>query len=145
MEVPGIKLLYPRAPAEARGELSNLLTKTPSDSRLYALRARADEQSLDFRLATQFEAAALRDGMRQAALTGTADALAAENALAKTGTAHCVHDCLASGDGLVVALTPSESPRLLLLVRERGTTGAATAAIAARMLHTLRDDHVIGY
>ena len=97
------------------------------------------------RLANQFEAAALRDGMRQAALTGTANALAAENALAKTGTAHCVHDCLASGDGLVVALTPSESPRLMLLVRERGTTGAMTAAIAARILHTLREDHVIGY
>ena len=28
------------------------------------------------------------DGMRQVALTGSADALAAENALARTGTAH---------------------------------------------------------
>ena len=55
------------------------------------------------RMANQLDAAFVRDGMRQAALTGTADALAAEDALAKTGTAHCVHECLASGDGLVVA------------------------------------------
>ncbi len=96
-------------------------------------------------MANQLDTGSIRDGMRQAALTGTADALAAEDALAKTGTAHCVHDCLASGDGLVVALTPSERPRLMLLVRERGTTGATAAAIAARMLHTLREDHVIGY
>ncbi len=48
MEVPEIKVLYPRPPAEARGELSNLLAKTPAESELYALRARADEQSLDF-------------------------------------------------------------------------------------------------
>jgi cellulose synthase operon protein C len=48
MEMPGLKVLYPRPPAEARGELSNLLAKTPSDAELYALRARADEHSLDF-------------------------------------------------------------------------------------------------
>lgn len=42
-------------------------------------------------------------------------------------------------------MTPSESPRLMLFVRERGTNGAATAAIAARMLHALREDHVIQY
>jgi cell division protein FtsI/penicillin-binding protein 2 len=97
------------------------------------------------RLANRFDTAAIRDGMRRAAIDGTADALAAEDALAKTGTAHCLRDCLAGGDGFVVALTPSENPRLLLLVRERGTNGAATAAIAARMLHALRNDHVIQY
>ena len=97
------------------------------------------------RMANHLDTASIRNGMRQAALTGTADALAAEDALAKTGTAHCVHECLATGDGLVVALTPSEGPHLLLLVRERGTTGAAAAAIAARMLHVLREDHVIQY
>ncbi len=83
--------------------------------------------------------------MRQAALTGTARSLAGEDAIAKTDTAPCIHDCLASGDGMVVAVMPSESPRLLLLLRERGTTGAATAAIAAEMLQTLREDHVIQY
>jgi hypothetical protein len=97
------------------------------------------------RLAGQPEIASIRDGMRRAALAGTARALAAEDAVAKTGTAQCISDCLASGDGLVVTLTPSESPRLLLLVRERGTTGAATAVMAARMLHALREDHVIQY
>jgi hypothetical protein len=97
------------------------------------------------RLAYQPEAASIRVGMREAALTGTARALAAEDAAAKTGTAPCIRDCVASGDGLVVALTPRESPRLLLLLRERGTTGAATAAIAAGMLQTLREDHVIQY
>jgi len=95
------------------------------------------------RLAMQPETAPVRNGMRQAALTGTAAPLAADDALAKTGTAHCVRDCRASGDGFVVALTPSASPRLLLLVRERGTTGAATAGVAARMLDALRVDRVL--
>jgi hypothetical protein len=85
----------------------------------------------------------LRNGMRLAALHGTASALAKEDALAKTGTAPCVQGCSANGDGFVVALTPSENPHLLLLVRERGATGAATAVEAARMLHTLRSQHVI--
>jgi hypothetical protein len=48
MELPGLSVLYPRPPAEARGELSTLVAKTPADTELYALRARADEQSLDF-------------------------------------------------------------------------------------------------
>jgi len=97
------------------------------------------------RMASRPEGVLIRNGMRQAALTGTARALAAEDAIAKTGTAPCVRDCVASGDGLVVAVTPSESPRLLLLLRKRGTTGAATAAIAAGMLQSLRKDHVIEY
>jgi cell division protein FtsI/penicillin-binding protein 2 len=95
------------------------------------------------RLATKSEAGPILAGMRHAAVSGTAGALAAEDALAKTGTAHCVEDCVASGDGFVVALTPKENPRLLLFVRQRGTTGAVTAATAARMLHRLREDHVI--
>lgn len=97
------------------------------------------------RLANQPDAGAVRAAMRRAAVEGTAAALSAEDALAKTGTAHCIRDCLASGDGLVVALTPSDSPRLLLLVRERGTNGAAAAKFAAQLLHTLRGDHVIEY
>ena len=57
--------------------------------------------------------------------------------LAKTGTAPCVsgpEPCPVNGDGLVVALAPAEHPRLLLLVRERGTTGAQAAEVAGRML-----------
>jgi len=95
------------------------------------------------RMTSQPDTASIRNGMRQAALTGTAHSLAAEDAIAKTGTAPCIRDCLASGDGLVVVLTPSDNPRLLLLLRKRGTTGAAAAAIAAGMLKTLREDHVI--
>jgi len=97
------------------------------------------------RLATQGAPAEVLEGMREAAFKGTANALAAENSLAKTGTAHCIRDCIATGDGFVVALTPSENPQLLLLVRKRGTTGATTAATAARMLRSLRNDHVIDY
>ena len=95
------------------------------------------------RMASQPDTASIRNGMRHAALTGTAHALAAENAIAKTGTAHCIRDCLASGDGLVVVMTPSDNSRLLLLLRKQGTTGAAAAAVAAEMLETLRRNHVI--
>jgi cell division protein FtsI/penicillin-binding protein 2 len=88
-------------------------------------------------------------GMRLAALPGgTAARLGkhAEPLLAKTGTAPCVADadsglCLASGDGLVVVLYPAEAPRLLLMVRERGTTGAATAAVAGEMLSQIEAIH----
>ena len=48
MDLPGLRTLYPRPPAETRTELSSLVAKTPADPELYALRARADEQSLDF-------------------------------------------------------------------------------------------------
>ena len=48
MDLPGIRVLYPRPPAESRNELWTLLTKTPADAELYALRAHADEQALDF-------------------------------------------------------------------------------------------------
>ena len=66
--------------------------------------------------------------------------------LAKTGTASCVQDrdadrCVANGDGLVVALTPAENPRLLLLVRQRGTTGAQAAEVAGWMLSRLEESH----
>lgn len=82
----------------------------------------------------------LLDGMRQAAgAQGTAAKLGTHpgGALAKTGTAPCVADdepCIASGDGLVVVLTPAENPTLLLMVRERGTTGAIAAEAAGKML-----------
>lgn len=62
--------------------------------------------------------------------------------LAKTGTAPCVPEsdaprCLASGDGLVVAIFPAEEPKFLLLVRRRGTTGAVAAELAGKMLSRL--------
>ena len=48
MDVPGMHILYPRPPAESRNALSELVAKNASDAELYALRARADEQSLNF-------------------------------------------------------------------------------------------------
>ena len=48
MDLPGLRTLYPRPPAEARTELSTLVQKSPADPELYALRARTNEQSLDF-------------------------------------------------------------------------------------------------
>jgi hypothetical protein len=90
------------------------------------------------RLANQPGNDSIITGMRLAAQQGTARALRAEDALAKTGTAPCLQHCLASGDGLVLALTPAANPRILLLVRQHGTTGAATAIIAAQMLHALK-------
>jgi cell division protein FtsI/penicillin-binding protein 2 len=77
-------------------------------------------------------------GMHLATQQGTARALQAEDALAKTGTAPCLHACSASGDGLVLAMTPVANPHILLLVRQHGTTGAATAIVAAQMLHALK-------
>ena len=48
MPLPMAQILYPRPPMEAQGELARLITGTPADSALYALRARADENALDF-------------------------------------------------------------------------------------------------
>ncbi len=48
MDLPGVKTLYPRPPAEAQGELTALLKKSPADAELYSLRAQMDEQALDF-------------------------------------------------------------------------------------------------
>lgn len=90
------------------------------------------------RLASQPGNQVIRSGMSLATQQGTASALRAEDALAKTGTAPCIRNCLGSGDGLVVALTPAANPRILLMVRQHGTTGAATAIIAAQMLHALK-------
>jgi tetratricopeptide (TPR) repeat protein len=48
MDAAGVKVMYPRPPAEAQAELSNLVKHSPQKADLYALRARADEQALDF-------------------------------------------------------------------------------------------------
>ena len=53
MDLPGLHTLYPRPPAESRAELSTLVQKSPTNPELYALRARADEQALDFTAAEQ--------------------------------------------------------------------------------------------
>jgi cell division protein FtsI/penicillin-binding protein 2 len=82
-------------------------------------------------------------GMNGSAAHGTAravDALLGRNvALAKTGTALCTHTPKAAVDGFTVILYPAAQPRLLLLVRVHGVTGAESAKTAAAMLHSLGD------
>jgi cellulose synthase operon protein C len=53
MDLPGVKMLYPRPPAEARGELNSLLKGKSDAAQLYALRAHSEEQALDFSAAEQ--------------------------------------------------------------------------------------------
>jgi hypothetical protein len=48
MDAAGVKVQYPRPPVEAQAELSTLVKQSPQKADLYALRARADEQALDF-------------------------------------------------------------------------------------------------
>lgn len=80
-------------------------------------------------------------GMRQSAKTGTARAVSValpdSSVLAKTGTAECTHTPRATADGFTVALFPADDPRIVLLARVHGVTGATTAATAARMLRAL--------
>jgi len=84
-------------------------------------------------------------GMQQSAKIGTAHAvslvLAGSSALAKTGTAQCTHTLRATADGFTVILFPADDPRIVLLTRVHGVTGATTAATAAQMLHTLEAGH----
>jgi stage II sporulation protein D len=85
--------------------------------------------------------AEILSGMQGSARTGTARAvslaLPGRSALAKTGTARCTHLPRGSADGFTVLLYPADDPRLVLLVREHGVTGATTAATAAQMLRAL--------
>ncbi len=82
-------------------------------------------------------------GMALSAQAGTASAigraLGGRAALAKTGTAPCVHARRAPGDGYVIALYPAESPRLLLLVRVHGVPGAEAAVTAGQILRVAAD------
>lgn len=77
-------------------------------------------------------------GMEDSARMGTAREVESRYpALAKTGTSACTHVPRASADGLTLVLFPADDPRLLLLVRRHGTTGAATAKLAGEMLRVL--------
>lgn len=70
------------------------------------------------------------NAMMQCARRGTASGLRARVA-AKTGTVPCAHVNPATGDGLVVALFPSESPEFVLLLRAHAMPGAECARVAA--------------
>ena len=80
-------------------------------------------------------------GMSGAAAYGTARdidlALGRNSALAKTGTAPCSHHPRATADGFAIVLFPALEPRLLLLVRMHGATGAHTATQAGAMLRAI--------
>ena len=80
-------------------------------------------------------------GMLESASHGTAQAVDAalgpDAALAKTGTAVCSHTPRGAADGFTVVLYPAAQPRLLLLVRVHGKTGAESAKIAGAMLRSL--------
>jgi cell division protein FtsI/penicillin-binding protein 2 len=88
-------------------------------------------------------AAELRRGMALCARLGTAEAVGRNlhglAALAKTGTAPCVHEPRAPGDGYVVMLYPAEQPRWALLVRVHGVPGARAAEVGGRLLHSVVD------
>jgi cell division protein FtsI/penicillin-binding protein 2 len=85
--------------------------------------------------------AEITDGLRQSAKFGTGAAVGASlshtDALVKTGTAACTHTHHAPGDGFVVALVPSDDPKILLLVREHGVPGATAARVAGELLHRI--------
>lgn len=77
-------------------------------------------------------------GMKLSAGRGTAKAIRTRvpeaAVLAKTGTAACCHPRRATADGFTVAMFPAEQPRLLVLVRVHGVTGAVSAATAGTIL-----------
>jgi hypothetical protein len=99
---------------------------------------------------TQPGVAAIVQGMRQSARVGTGRAVGAAlgstDALVKTGTAPCSHVRLANGsdegdrlvpsngDGYAIVIYPADRPRVILLVRAHGRTGAETAALAGALL-----------
>jgi hypothetical protein len=92
--------------------------------------------------------AAILNGLARSATHGTASPLGAipGGVLAKTGTAPCRSSgpdppCKATGDGLILTAVPAAKPTLLLLVRQRATTGAGTAPAAARILTQLKAVH----
>ena len=80
-------------------------------------------------------------GMFNSAARGTGRgvnaALGEGAALAKTGTAACSHVPRGAADGFTVVLYPAAQPRMLLLVRVHGVTGAESAKVAGAMLRSL--------
>jgi cell division protein FtsI/penicillin-binding protein 2 len=80
-------------------------------------------------------------GMLGSAERGTARAIDAalgrNAALAKTGTAVCSHTPRGAADGFTVVLYPAAQPRMLLLARVHGVTGAESAKAASAMLRSL--------
>jgi cell division protein FtsI/penicillin-binding protein 2 len=80
--------------------------------------------------------AEILSGMELAARSGTAKAIG-KNVLAKTGTAPCVANRMHAGDGFTIALAPAVAPRIALLVRVHGVTGAEAAKSVSPILREL--------
>jgi cell division protein FtsI/penicillin-binding protein 2 len=82
-------------------------------------------------------------GMAQSAEKGTGAevdrALPFPDALVKTGTAPCTHANRAPGDGFAIVMTPSDDPKILLMVRVHGVPGAQAAKIAGQMLRSVKE------
>ncbi len=80
-------------------------------------------------------------GLALAAKIGTASgvgrAIPRADALAKTGTAPCVHRKGGAGDGYVILIYPAESPQIALLVRVHGAPGSEAANLASQMLRVV--------
>jgi cell division protein FtsI/penicillin-binding protein 2 len=75
-------------------------------------------------------------GMLLSAKSGTGRA-AGKGAYVKTGTAACIHEPREKGDGYVVAIFPTDTPRYTLLTRVHGVPGATAASTCGRMRATL--------
>jgi cell division protein FtsI/penicillin-binding protein 2 len=82
-------------------------------------------------------------GMAQSARQGTGAevdrALPYPDAIVKTGTAACTHHKHASSDGFTVAIAPEDQPRILLMVRVHGVSGAQAARTAGKMLRGIEE------
>ncbi len=74
-------------------------------------------------------------GLQRAASSGTAAATGGD-ALAKTGTAPCVHRG-SNGDGYCCVLYPADKPRYTMLLQLHGRTGREAARAAGVVLDTL--------
>lgn len=85
-------------------------------------------------------------GLALSAQKGTAKSVASElvsmTALAKTGTAECMHRKKASGDGFALVMAPADRPRVVLLVRVHARPGYIAAGIAGRMIAEVESNGV---
>ena len=78
---------------------------------------------------------AILEGLRRSAVRGTASGVGAP-ALAKTGTAPCVHRG-SNGDGYACVLYPADKPRYTMLLQLHGRTGREAARAAGVALSAL--------
>ena len=77
-------------------------------------------------------------GMQVSARSGTGRAVGSAvghlESLSKTGTAPCIHSRNAGADGYALVIYPADRPRVALLVRAHGRTGAEAAVAAGQLL-----------